>query len=253
VTGARQTSAETTRRGFSLLAAGAGLMLAGCNTPARRFRERLTLYVETPEGEATGSSVIEHETGFQDGWLGGMANHSLVGGTRGEATVVDLGKRGLLFALLSPDKTRKGSGGPGGYEYAAFSDLNEQARSDANGNEDKRIAYFIDSLNRLKPSGDISPRSLGLLVRFRDPNDPRTVERIDPENLAASFGAGVWLKRATIEIVDEPLTTGIEKRLPWLDGLASTHASLDGDTSMARYVDAPLANELGAGYFRRGM
>jgi hypothetical protein len=29
-------------------------MLAGCNTPARRFRERLTLYVETPEGEATG-------------------------------------------------------------------------------------------------------------------------------------------------------------------------------------------------------
>jgi len=228
-------------------------MLAGCNTPARRFRERLTLYVETPEGEATGSSVTEHETGFQDGWLGGMAGHSLVDGMRGEATVVDLGKRGLLFALLSPDKTRKGSGGPGGYEYAVFSDLNEQARSDANGNEDKRIAYFIDSLNRLKPSGDISPRNLSLMVRFRDVNDPRTVERIDPENLAASFGAGVWLKRATIEIVDEPLTTGIEKRLPWLDGLASTHASLDGDTSMARYVDAPLANELDAGNFRFGM
>jgi hypothetical protein len=182
-----------------------------------------------------------------------MAGHSLVDGTRGEATVVDLGKRGLLFALLIRDKSRKDSYGPGGYEYAAFSDLNEQARSDANGNEDKRIAYFIDSLNRLKPSGDISPRNLSLMVRFRDVNDPRTVERIDPENLAASFGAGVWLKRATIEIVDEPLTTGIEKRLPWLDGFASTRASLDGDTSMARYVDAPLANELDAGKFRSGM
>jgi hypothetical protein len=209
--GAIAATARLTRRGFAI---GAAVALAGCNTTARRFRERLTLYVETPEGLVSGSSVIEHETRFQDGWLGGMAGHALVDGTRGEATVVDLGPRGLLFALLSPDKTRKQSGAPGGYEYEVFKDLHAKAENESGGDFNKRIALFIDSLNRLKPSGDVPIESLSLLVRFHDARDPRTVERVDPDNLAASFGVGVRVVRVTIEIVNEPLTTGIEKFMP---------------------------------------
>jgi hypothetical protein len=69
---------------------------------------------------------------------------------------------------------------------------------------------------------------LPLLVRFRDISDPKTVEKVDPANLAASFGAGVKLTRATIETVPSgywpfnlfgiggsPVTRGIEARLPW--------------------------------------
>jgi hypothetical protein len=56
------------------------------------------------------------------------------------------------------------------------------------------------------------------LVRFGDPNDPEAVERVDPNHLAASFGPGVSLKPATVEITGDPLTTGIEKKLPWLVG-----------------------------------
>lgn len=208
-----------TRRTFVTFAVGAALMLAGCDTPARRFRERLTLYVETPEGAVSGSSVIEHETRFQDGWLGGLAGHSLVDGTRGEAVVVSLGSRGLLFALLTRDRTRDGpwphhGGGPGGYEYVVFKDLAEQATIGSGGNSNKRIALFIDALNELKPKGDVPFDILGLFVRFRDPKDPTTVERVDPADLAASFGSGVRLTRVTIEIVDEPLTIGIEKFMP---------------------------------------
>jgi hypothetical protein len=211
-----------TRRGFGWVVAAAAVGLAGCDTPTRRFRERLTLVVDTPEGTATGTSVIEHATAFQDGWLGGIANHTLLGSTRGEATVVDLRSHGLLFALLTPDMARidrngrRGRGAPGGYEYSVFKDLNDQATQESGGKTEKLISLFIDSLNRLKPKGEVPFDILGLFVRFRDPNDSRTVERVDPANFAASYGHGLRLNSATIEITDDPLTTGIEQKLPWL-------------------------------------
>jgi hypothetical protein len=80
----------------------------------------------------------------------------------------------------------------------------------------KNESLFIDSLNRLKPKGEVPLDILGLFVRFRDPNDSRTVERVDPANFAASYGHGLRLNGATIEITDDPLTTGIEQKLPWL-------------------------------------
>ena len=55
-----------------------------------------------------------------------------------------------------------------------------------------------------------------LLVTFADPADPTSVQRVDPANLAASFGPGVTLKRITVEVTNDPVTTGIEKRLGWL-------------------------------------
>ncbi|MCA9468988.1 MAG: hypothetical protein KC643_26590, partial [Nitrospira sp.] len=41
-----------------------------------------------------------------------------------------------------------------------------------------------------------------------DLTDPKTVQKVDPENLAATFGPGVELKRITLEITDEPVTEG---------------------------------------------
>ena len=99
---------------------------------------------------------------------------------------------------------------------------------------------------------ELAPGDLPLLVRFRDINDPRTVERVDANDLAASFGPGVYLKRATIEITRDPVTTGIEKRLAWLGPLRSRGASLDGDKSVARSSNA-LANVLGPGSFQAGL
>ena len=98
-------------------------------------------------------------------------------------------------------------------------------------------------MRALKGRVELAPGDLPLLVRFRDINDPKTVERVDPNDLAASFGPGVYLKRATVEITRDPVTTGIVKRLSWLAPLRSRGASLDGDTSVARSSNA-LANVL---------
>jgi len=62
----------------------------------------------------------------------------------------------------------------------------------------------------------VALEDLPVLVRFRDPSDPASVEIVNPTNLAAAFGPGVVLKHAVIEITDDPVTKAIETRLPWL-------------------------------------
>ncbi|OAF01137.1 hypothetical protein AYJ54_29000 [Bradyrhizobium centrolobii] len=49
-------------------------------------------------------------------------------------------------------------------------------------------AAYLDEVKRLKPTGELPLEDFPVLVRFRDPNDPTSVELVDPSNLAASFG-----------------------------------------------------------------
>ena len=52
-----------------------------------------------------------------------------------------------------------------------------------------------------------------LMVTFDDVADPRTVRRVDPDNLAATFGPGVELRAVT----GDPVTEGrVESLLGWL-------------------------------------
>ena len=104
------------RRSFLSIAAslGGALALAGCDKPGSgaAYRYRLTLDVETPEGAKTGSSVIEVRT-WETHFEGKRTNHEV----RGQAVVVDLGARGLLFALLAG---RGENGGLGSVDHAAY-------------------------------------------------------------------------------------------------------------------------------------
>lgn len=55
------------------------------------------------------------------------------------------------------------------------------------------------------------------LVTFADPADPRSIEQVVPTDLAATFGPGVRLKRITLAVTDDAVTTGIGARLPSYD------------------------------------
>jgi hypothetical protein len=170
--------------------------------PSATIRYRLTLAVNTPEGIKTGSGVIEVTYAKAVRLLGSSAE--ITTGVKGEAVVVDLGKRGILFALLKEGQSprsapewivTKAFGFPGG-------GIGSPPDTD------------IARLRTLRGKAELPSEELPLLVRFRDIHDPTSVERVDPANLAASFGPGVRLARATIEITDDPVTTGIKKRLP---------------------------------------
>jgi hypothetical protein len=86
-----------------------------------------------------------------------------------------------------------------------------------------------------------------MLVTFGDLDDPTSVAKIDPDDLAATFGEGVKLKRITAELTDDPVTTGIEERLGWLPNYYDK--MLDGQRLNN---SQELANNLSQGSFAKG-
>ena len=97
------------------------------------------------------------------------------------------------------------------------------------------------------PPVDKPPSAYPLLVHFRDIRDPKTVVRIDPTEVAASFGPGVKLRRITVQITDDAVTMGIKKRLRWLDNFYDK--MLDGSPINNSQV---LANNLSQMDFSAG-
>ncbi|MGO9388841.1 hypothetical protein [Rhodoblastus sp.] len=195
------------RRFLGATAVSLALPLNGCATRPRRFRYRLTLQIETPEGLRSGSGVLEIAEGYNDGLLDLLSQTAVVFGTRGEAVIVDLGARGLLFALLNADDARKGSR----TAFDAFSRLHEDLWDPTGIGPGA-----MDRMAKLRGETQIPFEMMPMLVRFGDISDPMTVERVEPNDLEKSFGAGVKFVRASVEITDEEVTRGVEKVLPWL-------------------------------------
>jgi hypothetical protein len=209
--------------------------LATMNSGGKRWPDyhyRLAVEVETPEGVKHGSSVLRVSTA-----QAGPNQIPEPGITSieayGEAVAVDLGERGVLFALIRKESH---------YEWAERALINalppiptKQMRWMIDNDIDdldwdmKRIARLpLDAeypvsryIKRTAMGAPTSgpPNGYPLLVRFRDLADPKSVERVDPDDLANSFGGGVTLKAITVARTEAKVTRGIERRLPWIDDL----------------------------------
>jgi hypothetical protein len=235
---------KMTRRGLmTLLAAASVASLSGCGSeePRSSVRYRLTLEVETPEGTKTGSGVIEHAGRWNDGFTRGLgAGPGLAGATRGEAIITDLGARGLLLCLLTRDEAKAGS------EDDFL--LPDVFPFDKWGGSQKDYAAYLGRLEARKPVGNAPLKNLPMLARLRDPQDPATAERVDPTNLAATFGSGVRLVRVTVQITDDPLAPPtIENKLPWVRTLQGSIANTLG--LKHEYLDA--LSQMNDGSFRQ--
>jgi len=132
-------------------------------------------------------------------------------GPVGEAFPVDLGSKGMFFVLVSRDPGRKPSvdAGSKGALYSYFHFRNTDAPTEA------VLASFV-ALAESHSAVDVRPEQLPMLVRFRDVNDPKSVEIVDADHLDQSFGPGVKIKAVRAEITNEPVTTDLGNRLPWL-------------------------------------
>lgn len=226
------------------LAIAAGLGACGESNPPG-YRYKLTLNVETPDGIKRGHNVVDVrfvKRNFPE-------KHTNIVLT-GEAVYVDLGP-GLrpLIALLAardrptdrPAQAREGwdsYGTPGAVIGRAF-------RGEPELKKDK-IEGGIEVLAGRGPR-EITPADLPDLVTFADVNDPKTVLAVDPNDLEGTLGPGVKWHRITLEITDEPVTTGLERRLPWTATLRDGYY-LDGSTSSRRLN---LANSLQITDFKR--
>ena len=233
------------RRGvIGLLTGAATAMLTGCGMiGGESYRFRMTVEVETPEGLRTGSSVYEVTAQNHVELLPDMRGRSR--DVRGEAVAVDLPGGRTLFALL---KTM-GQSGDDNLAYLSMATLDPAYKNDW-----VESAARISSGDSIRSPAEVSPsrtysdfskgQNYPMLVTFTDIADPSSVKLVDPADLAASFGPGVKLKRITVEITDDPVTSGIEKRLGWLGDYFSKR--LDGQ----RFGNgSSLANSLSSGAF----
>jgi hypothetical protein len=167
-------------------------------------RYKMTVEVETPAGLRTGYAVREVSSYSRPQGVYGAK-------VKGEAVAVDLPGGQTLFALLS-DSSGDPDHGAWVADWALKRDLKPGGAN--NGYRAGRFAELYPT--QPKTESPLRQTSGPMLVRFRDLADPTLVEPVDPENLAASFGPGVRLKRITVETTRDPVTKEIGKRLGWL-------------------------------------
>jgi hypothetical protein len=174
-----------------------------------RYRYRMAVEVETPEGVNTGFGVYEQTVGKSNVDFGELSAKRGVR-TRGEAVAVDLPNGQTLFALMPDSEVAQAALDPQWHN-----DWVESAQRISSGRTPRSPLPI-----RPAPASDPpAPQDKGpVLIRFRDIEDPGTVEQVDPADLAASFGPGVRLRAITVQVTDDPVTVGIEKRLNWLRG-----------------------------------
>ena len=190
-----------------ILAIIAAFTLASCNPfrPHYTYRYRVTVEVETPQGVRSGSSVWQTTA-----WEGsGIPDKALRSREAGEAVAVDL-PSGTLFALLrgADMDVDYVSGVVEGHlrkhpspQIAMGKDWAENRRRIAN----------------TKPAFELYPDEFPLLVRFLDSDDPASIQKLDPADLASGFGQGMRLRTIVISVTNDAVSPNtIRRRLKWL-------------------------------------
>lgn len=199
------------------LAAGAfATMIGACSRSSEELRYRLTVEVETPRGLRAGSSVIEVRGVKNPDWVNpeGRGTRSSF---RGEAVAVDLPNGKTLFALL---KSAGGEFDAADYPGLAFrgrlKDSHDWLESMRKLLDWKGVVVPMPASETVMRNGGTTVSALPRLIAFGSITDPESVEQVNVAALDANFGAGVKLRRITVEITDDAVTTDLAKRLPWL-------------------------------------
>ncbi|MEM6810854.1 MAG: hypothetical protein AAF549_00120 [Pseudomonadota bacterium] len=186
------------------------------------WRYKMTVTIDTPEGEISGSAVRQMGDNYKVSFPSEASNY---GEVAGEAVVVDLKERGLLFALISS------SSDIGFYSTFPFPDGAPETP--------EGYAYYQSlpiGTKAVMPLSSRTPR----LVTFKDMDDPMSVELVyargscqrdkstsdeckaDPkgsytqtDRFEELFGQGVKLKEITMEITDQEIEWGrVDQYLP---------------------------------------
>lgn len=185
---------------FVLLAC---FLLAGCWYDYE-WRQKLTMVVETPDGDKSGSAVSRVGITESDGPLTFPEARGARSSIKGEAVVVEVLPGKYLFALIS------------GANTLAQKVFAPELGLDRRPVDMPDLETWAEQLSQMRSRKTVPLDSYPLLVTFNDINDPKTVKKVDPNNLAATFGPGVRLKTITLKITDEPVTEGkVEEALAW--------------------------------------
>src|ERR1700712_774245 len=178
------------------------------NRPGHKYR--LTVEVETPEGAKSASGVVAVHPD---------RSYSRGGRTqaKGDAVFVDLGGGKNLIALMAHIDNNT-------LDLEAINFVALRAYGAAGG---KRVTF--NEMSKMTGAVPVTGALIPVLVTSSDPKDPGAGRPGQPDGMEAALGAGFRLKEITAEVVPnglwpfdfggplgEPVTRGIEPRLPWL-------------------------------------
>ncbi|MGE0038169.1 MAG: hypothetical protein AB7S93_21320 [Xanthobacteraceae bacterium] len=182
--------------------------------PTYSYRWRITIEVDTASGTRTGSSVLETTTIQYPAWLTLGANSSNTS-VRGEAVFVDLGNGRNLVALLAL--------GPHAEDGRAvlFAPRSFFTVQEGNPNDVGWSKELSTMTGRRPYAGDKPPT----LVTFANPNDPASVREVPFDNPQSVLGPDVRLVRAWIDLTRDPVTKGLEAKLPWIGKFESANVA----------------------------
>jgi hypothetical protein len=177
----------------------------------------MVVEVETPDGVKAASAVYSVTPNRSYG--GSNSGQSAGPQTKGDAVFLDLGGGRNVVALLAvgTDPTELDA-----TNYIAMRSFIAAGRK----------VQFRDMKKTTAMSAvPVPAENAPVLVSFKDVNDPASMRLITPDNVQDLLGPGVKLRSIMVSTVPngywpldiggalgEPVTRGIEARLPWLKG-----------------------------------
>jgi len=167
--------------------------------PTYTCRYRMTVNVEVDGKLRSGSSVIEFQISKQMRFLPDV--NPIKFDAVGEAVFVDLGGQRSLVALLKSGENATDGNFPLRVVPAHF-------KLDT----DRQLA----SLPSLRGRWELPAQDLPTLATFSDANNSATLRVIRPDQLEQTFGPDVRWRGIVIEMTTDPVTHGLEARLPFL-------------------------------------
>jgi hypothetical protein len=171
------------------------------------WRYKMTVEIETPEGLKTGSAVHELSNSATDMKFMDFPEAGNAPKFKGEAVAIDLGKQGIVFAILPTDP------------YYMFFHTFYGNRGGATTVEGIR---FFNSL-KIGEKRTLPINDYPWFVMFKDINEPKTVmlvhgaefdaekqDYIPVDRFREVFGKGVKIKNIMLETTKEPVTSEID-------------------------------------------
>ncbi|ESQ88968.1 hypothetical protein ABAC460_14400 [Asticcacaulis sp. AC460] len=195
---------------LSRLAVAGGLVgLGGCEVrrhPSYTFKYTLTIKETT--GLRQGSSVVKVNSSTSYGL--GSGSHVT---RKGDAAWVELSDGRLVVALMegrgAPDYR------PGWREGTDYLFMHLYG-IEWNPTDAAYEKWSYQELARQRGTRRLAAEQMPILIVYDDQTDPDAYRFVDVANPAATLGGAVKSIAIDIAITDEPVRSGLKKKLPWL-------------------------------------
>jgi len=184
------------------------LAFPGCSVALPAYRYKLSGSAVYDGKLCEGSSVVEVRT--QDTY--GLERRKTITGPIGQATVIDLGDDGVIFALLNrihgaydTSEDAYWTDTPTGMLATLYDVPNKQ-----------EIGPVIDSIRASRRKDFLKPHECPAIAYARNRGDPTGIVAVNAAYPSRELGSGLSSFKLSIEIVEEEVSSGITSTFPWL-------------------------------------